>query len=63
MDEKEAMGRLAYRAYMTSEYTKQEEFIRWEDLSERDQRAWVASAQAVTERVLELQRIAMEASE
>lgn len=51
MDEIEALGKLNYETYMTSEYTKQSEYIQWEHLSERDRRAWIAGAQAVGEHI------------
>lgn len=52
MSEEEALGKLAYEAYMQSEYTNQDEFICFDHLSERDQHAWIAVAKVVAERVL-----------
>lgn len=62
MDEQK-LGKIAYEAYISDAVTPFTVAVRWEDQGYLIQQHWIAAAQAVAERVLELQRVAVEASE
>jgi hypothetical protein len=61
MTEDETLGKLAYEAYRYGRPVIQHSI--WDDLSGREQMAWIAAAKAVAERVLSELQTAVEASE
>lgn len=63
MDDIEALARLAFDTYQHSKYQRASEIVTWEQQPEYWRQHWRDVAKAVAERVLELQRIAVEASE
>lgn len=66
MDEKEALGKVAYEALLLSyngAIPASDDIQAWDKQTDRWKQAWSDVAEAVTNRVLELQRIAVEASE
>lgn len=64
VDPSEELGKLAYDAYQQSKYGDREShLIPWQEQPAFWQKSWIAAAQAVAERVLEMQQAAVEASE
>ncbi len=60
MDDKEMLGKVAYDAFITGYDVN---VPQWDEIHPDARNMWVAAAQAVIERVMELQRAAVEASE
>lgn len=63
MDDLDALARLAYETYCHSKYQRASEILTWEQQPEFWRQNWRDVAKAVAERVLELQRVSVEASE
>lgn len=63
MNDLEALAKLAFDTYQYSKYERKSEIVTWEQQPEFWRQNWRDVAQAVAERVLELQRVSVEASE
>lgn len=64
MDEREALGKIAYDAYQQSKYAEHPNHITpWTAVPDFWQRDWIAAAQAVAERVMQDLQVSVEASE
>lgn len=63
MDDLEELGKLAYAAYQQSKYGDTSHLIAWSELPAFWRQNWMDVAKAVGERILEMQQLAVEASE
>lgn len=66
MSEEEALGKLAYEAFLVAWDRSQLIVVPralWRDMPENEREAWIAAAKAVAARVLQEVQVAEEASE